>query len=105
MKKQGESEFREVNLSRHPVPRDTEVILSTGSGGGWGDPLERDPGMVQWDVIEDFVSISAARERYGVVLGDDGSLDEAATRALRSALAARSAAAGTAAHKTLSDAP
>ena len=28
----------------HPVPVDSEVIVRTGGGGGWGDPLERDPG-------------------------------------------------------------
>jgi N-methylhydantoinase B len=59
--------------------------VRTGGGGGWGDPLERDPESVRWDVLEEFVSESAAREQYGVVLREDLSVDAAATRALRQA--------------------
>jgi N-methylhydantoinase B len=71
--------------SHKPVPKDSEVIVRTGGGGGWGDPLERDPESVRWDVLEEFVSESAAREQYGVVLREDLSVDAAATRALRQA--------------------
>ena len=62
--------------------------VSTGSGGGWGDPLDRDPARVQWDVIEELVSEKSARENYGVVLGKDHSIDAAATVALRAKLRA-----------------
>ena len=85
-KKPGEAEYRDVDASRTLVPSDTEVIVHAGSGGGWGDPLERDPERVRWDVTEDLVSRQAARERYGVVLRDDISLDDAATRALRAGM-------------------
>ena len=34
----------------------SEVIVRTGGGGGWGDPLERDPAAVRADVIEELVS-------------------------------------------------
>jgi len=37
-------------------------------GGGYGDPLERDPEMVQKDVDDDFVTVEKAREDYGVIL-------------------------------------
>jgi N-methylhydantoinase B len=83
---------------------DGDVVSFQQSGaGGYGDPLERDPLRVLEDVVDDYVSVDAARERYGVVLvarrsalGDDGTwmplaVDEAATRALR---AARRSAAG-----------
>ena len=36
--------------------------MRTGGGGGWGDPLERDPERVRWDVLEEFVSREAARD-------------------------------------------
>jgi N-methylhydantoinase B len=64
-----------------------DVISFQQSGaGGYGDPLERDPARVLEDVLDDYVSIGAARTQYGVVIGGDGTdlrLDEAATRALR----------------------
>ncbi|HET7201431.1 MAG TPA: hydantoinase B/oxoprolinase family protein [Burkholderiales bacterium] len=79
----GESGFRMMHGSHRPVPADSEVIVRTGGGGGWGEPLERDPERVRWDVLEEFVSRDAARDQYGVVLDDDLSVNEAATRALR----------------------
>ncbi|MFQ5514711.1 MAG: hydantoinase B/oxoprolinase family protein [Myxococcota bacterium] len=45
-----------------------------GGGGGWGDPLERDPELVCEDVLDDLVSLHGAERDYGVVLS--GSLDE-----------------------------
>lgn len=61
-------------------------IVTTG-GGGWGDPLEREPDMVCYDVLCGLVSEQAARELYGVVLTnvDKGfNVDNSATLALRS---------------------
>jgi N-methylhydantoinase B len=84
LKLPGNPEYQFVDASRHPVPVDSEVVVRTGGGGGWGDPLERDPAKVRWDVIEDLVSREAARESYGVVLARDGAVDETATRKLRS---------------------
>ncbi len=40
----------------------------TAGGGGYGDPLERDPEHVREDVADDYVSIERARQDYGVVL-------------------------------------
>jgi N-methylhydantoinase B len=68
------------------VPLSSEVIVRTGGGGGWGDPLERDPAAVRTDVQEEFISARAAREDYGVVLRDDLSIDQAATERQRNAL-------------------
>jgi len=45
-----------------------KIITVTPGGGGWGDPLERNPKKVQWDVIEGFISIKRAKEIYGVVI-------------------------------------
>jgi len=40
----------------------------TAGGGGYGDPLERDPEKVREDVADDYVSLERARKDYGVVL-------------------------------------
>jgi N-methylhydantoinase B len=67
---------------------DTLYHVSSG-GGGYGDPLDRDPEAVAADVLDGFVSLERAREDYGVVLhapdakagGDD--IDWVATDRLR----------------------
>jgi N-methylhydantoinase B len=61
---------------------DTYVHRMAG-GGGWGDPFERDPAAVEHDVANNKVSEAAARERYGVVIGNDGLAELGATSALR----------------------
>ncbi len=61
----------------------------TAGGGGYGDPLEREPDQVLRDVAEGYISRNAAREDYGVVLTEDGaSVDPAATAELRNAVRA-----------------
>ena len=74
------------------------VVYDFGGGGGWGDPLLRDPQAVLDDVLDEYVSIEGARDDYGVVL--TGSLEELdlvidseATAALRKHLAAERAGA------------
>jgi N-methylhydantoinase B len=63
-----------------------EVIrLWSGGGGGFGDPLERDPEMVAADVAAGLVSTKRARDVYGVALAK-GTVDGAKTRALREKL-------------------
>jgi N-methylhydantoinase B len=54
-------------------------------GGGWGDPLERDPEQVARDVHNEKVSVLAAREHYGVVM-QESALDVAGTTELRRAM-------------------
>ena len=58
-------------------------------GGGWGKPFEREPEAVAEDVLDEKISVAAARELYGVSLGQDGSIDAAATEALRRPKVAR----------------
>lgn len=58
----------------------------TWGGGGWGDPLERDPALVALEVEQGLVTVDGAR-RYGVVL-KDGQVDAAATEALRAKIRA-----------------
>ena len=52
-------------------------------GGGYGDPLERDPEAVREDAVQGKISAAHARAAYGVVLAADGRVDSAATTALR----------------------
>jgi N-methylhydantoinase B len=42
-------------------------------GGGWGDPLTRDPALVLRDVLAGWVSREAAEQVYGVPIVDDDS--------------------------------
>jgi N-methylhydantoinase B len=74
-----------------PVLAGQIVRVVTTGGGGWGDPLEREAELVERDVIEGKVSLSAAREEYGVVLdrsSEDFEIDAKATAALREKLRA-----------------
>jgi N-methylhydantoinase B len=57
-------------------------------GGGWGDPLERDPARVLRDVRNELLSVAKAAAEYGVVI-DAGAVDPAATERLRAELRAR----------------
>jgi N-methylhydantoinase B len=68
-------------------------------GGGYGDPLDREPALVARDVERSLVTSAWAERVYGVVLGADGRVDEAATAARRDAIRAERRAAA-AAHGT-----
>lgn len=68
-----------TQLSRGDV-----VTIEAPGGGGYGDPLERDPEMVETDVADGYVTIEAARGEYGVVIDKaTGRVDGEATKALR----------------------
>jgi N-methylhydantoinase B len=62
------------------------LVNNTGGGGGYGDPLAREPWRVAADVRNGFVSVAAAALEYGVVV-DPANLDvdETATADLRRA--------------------
>ena len=47
------------------------VRVYTAGGGGWGDPLEREPERVLDDVLDGFVSVRGAQDSYGVVIDPD----------------------------------
>ena len=59
------------------------VVSYTAGGGGYGDPVERDPEHVRRDVCEGWISRARARSVYAVVIDDNGEVDRAGTRALR----------------------
>jgi N-methylhydantoinase B/oxoprolinase/acetone carboxylase alpha subunit len=65
------------------------VLLRSAGGGGYGNPLERDPGLVLADLRAGVVSAEQAQNVYGVVTRPDGleiRIDETATEALQSKL-------------------
>lgn len=67
------------------IRRGQKVRLETPGGGGFGDPAARDPQRVVRDVRLGYVSREAAHDIYKVSLGNDSSLDLAATAKLRGA--------------------
>jgi N-methylhydantoinase B len=63
---------------------DDVLVNHSGGGGGWGDPFERDPAAVLADVVNEYVSLAAARADYGVAIdAATMTVDAAATAALR----------------------
>jgi N-methylhydantoinase B len=75
-----------------PIPAGTLVRIETTGGGGWGDPLEREPDLVALDVRQGKVSEESAASDYGVVVRhlEDGAVEPelAATERLRDKLRA-----------------
>jgi N-methylhydantoinase B len=63
--------------------RGEAYMMRSGGGGGFGDPMERDPELVADDVREGYVSPALALNVYGVVLTTGGEVDVVATQARR----------------------
>jgi len=57
----------------------------TWGGGGWGDPLERDPALVAKEISQGLITPTGARA-YGVIVDDRGAVNSAETEALRARL-------------------
>jgi N-methylhydantoinase B len=66
------------------LPKGSVLFGQSGGGGGWGEPLERDPETVLEDWLNELVSLSGAERDYGVAI-DAGakSVDWIATGRLR----------------------
>jgi N-methylhydantoinase B len=60
--------------ARYRLERGEVVEIVTGTGGGFGNPLERDPERVRDDVLDGYVTRESAEQDYGVVL-DPETLD------------------------------
>jgi N-methylhydantoinase B len=71
-----------------PLRRGDRVVVLTAGGGGYGDPLDRDPALIEGDVAAGLVSEEQARRAYGVVVRD-GRIFEDETRAQRAELRTR----------------
>jgi len=72
-------------VSGFPLEPGDVLLMESSGGGGFGDPLERDPSRVAADLAEGYVTPAGAERDYGVIWRD-GAVDAAATRAKRTAL-------------------
>ena len=55
-------------MARYRLQCGDVARLITAAGGGYGNPLERDPALIQDDVRNDLLTIRQAKEIYGVVI-------------------------------------
>jgi N-methylhydantoinase B len=70
-----------------PVVKGDKLHYITWGGGGWGDPLDRDPALVGKEITQGLVSTDGAKS-YGVVASSSGVIDSAATETLRAKMRA-----------------
>ena len=83
-----EQEYEVENSIQAQLPAGAVMAYQYGGGAGFGSALDRDPEAVREDVLDEYVSPEAARDRYGVVLSGsveefDLAVDEESTRVLR----------------------
>jgi N-methylhydantoinase B len=78
----------EGNPPRIPLPEYSLIADFVQSGGGYGDPIDRNPESVARDARVGITSRYAAQKVYGVVLDEGGTVDEPATRKQREAIRA-----------------
>lgn len=83
----GSREILPSKCDRIVVQEGDLLLFETWGGGGWGDPLAREPSLVARDVQRGLATPDGARA-YGVVLDARGEVDAAATARLRTDLAA-----------------
>ena len=74
-------------VSGFPLEPSDVFLMESSGGGGFGDPLERDPARVAADLAEGYVTPAGAERDYGVIWRD-GAVDPAATQSKRAALRA-----------------
>ncbi len=65
------------------IAKDGRFVCDGPAGGGYGNPLERDPAKVAEDVLDEVISVETARRDYGVVVSAKGVVDAAATKKAR----------------------
>lgn len=44
------------------------ICIEQGGGGGWGNPLERNPEQVKEDIIDEYITVEGAERNYGVIM-------------------------------------
>jgi len=83
----GSEEWLPAKVEGIKVKAGDLLYFNTWGGGGWGDPYARDPELVRVDIERRLVTREGA-VRYGVVMDDNGGVDQAATNTLREQLVA-----------------
>jgi N-methylhydantoinase B len=66
------------------IAKDGRFVCYGPAGGGYGNPLERDPAKVADDVLDGVISVETALKDYGVVVSGRGVVDRMATERTRS---------------------
>ncbi|GAA1009871.1 N-methylhydantoinase [Acrocarpospora pleiomorpha] len=85
----GEIDMIRAKDGRFTLYRHDTFRTIGGGGSGLGDPLLRDPEAVGRDVYDGYLTRGHAEAAYGVVTGDDGVVDTAATVERREQIRAR----------------
>ncbi|MGI5272387.1 hydantoinase B/oxoprolinase family protein [Nonomuraea sp. CA-218870] len=81
----GTDREKRVGMYRAAMRAGDRFVNRTAGGGGYGDPLDRDPAAVVADVLDGYVSAEAAERVYGVVVEDSGEWRPTPARQSRSA--------------------
>ncbi len=68
------------------IPAGDTLVWETPGGGGYGNPLDREPEQVINDLELGLISLDQAENTYGVVITDEGTVDQTATRTLRASM-------------------
>lgn len=79
----GKEPLRTRKVAALQLSKGDLIRLKTGGGGGYGDPLNRDPARVLSDVIDGYITLEQAKNDYGVVIKNDMTVDVEATKELR----------------------
>jgi N-methylhydantoinase B len=69
---------------RQTIPPRDAIELHVPGGGGFGDPLKREPERVRDDVLDGLISVEEARRDYGVAIDAQGEIDRDQTNRVRS---------------------
>lgn len=75
-----------AKLTNSKIRKGDLLEIRTPCAGGYGNPNERDPQTVLEDVLDDFISKEIVKEVYKVVIRNDFTIDEEATKQLRKGL-------------------
>jgi len=79
----GQVEALPSKIPYRQLSRGDRIEANGPCGGGYGDPMEREPQAVLDDVLDGLLDAAAAREHYGVVIAEGNTLDGPATETLR----------------------
>ena len=66
--RKGKENVRVRKVSSCKLKKGDVVSIRTGGGGGWGDPLKRDPSLILSDVRNGFMTARVAEREYRVVV-------------------------------------
>jgi len=88
--RQGEKPRSVTRVGAEPFRNGNLVSLRSTGGGGWGDPLERNPRLVLEDYKNELITQKTAKEVYGVII-DPGrmGIDQKGTKELRNKIKLR----------------